>query len=128
MGGYKRTERVADQIRMEIADILRRRMKDPRIGFVTLTAVNLTADLRQAWIYVTVLQEGEQGDEAMATLARATGFIRGELGRRLKLRYVPELSFVRDSSVDQVRRLMHLLEDVQPAPTGTPLPSVHKDG
>jgi len=128
MGGYKRVERVADQIRMEIADILRRRMKDPRIGFVTLTAVNLTADLRQAWIYVTVLQEGEQGDEAMATLARATGFIRGELGRRLRLRYVPELSFVRDTSVDQVRRLMHLLEDVQPAATGTPLPSVHKEG
>jgi len=128
MGGYKRVERVADQIRMEIADILRRRMKDPRIGFVTLTAVNLTADLRQAWIYVTVLQEGEQGDEAMATLARATGFIRGELGRRLRLRYVPELSFVRDTSVDQVRRLMHLLEDVQPAATDTPLPSVHKEG
>jgi len=128
MGGYKRVERVADQIRMEIADILRRRMKDPRIGFVTLTAVNLTADLRQAWIYVTVLQEGEQGDEAMATLARATGFIRGELGRRLRLRYVPELSFVRDTSVDQVRRLMHLLEDVQPAATDTPLPSVQKEG
>jgi len=128
MGGYKRVERVADQIRMEIADILRRRMKDPRIGFVTLTAVNLTADLRQAWIYVTVLQEGEQGDEAMATLGRATGFIRGELGRRLRLRYVPELSFVRDTSVDQVRRLMHLLEDVQPAATDTPLPSVQKEG
>jgi ribosome-binding factor A len=128
MGAYKRVERVGDQIRMEIADILRRRMKDPRIGFVTLTAVDLTADLRQAWIYVTVLQEGEQGNEAMATLARATGFIRGELGRRLRLRYIPELTFVRDGSVDEVRRMMHLLDDLQPAATDTPLPSVQKEG
>ena len=112
MLGYKRSDRVGDQIRLEIADILSRRMKDPRVGFVTLTSVEVTADLKQAWVYVTVLQEGEQANEAMATLGRATGFIRGELGRRLKLRYVPELTFVRDTSVDQVRRVMSLLDEV----------------
>jgi ribosome-binding factor A len=112
MLGYKRTDRVSDQIRLEIADIVTRRMKDPRVGFVTITSVDVTADLRQAWIYVTVLQEGEQGNEAMATLARATGFIRGELGRRLKLRYVPELTFARDTSIDEVRRVMSLLDEV----------------
>jgi len=74
--------------------------------------VDVTADLKQAWVYVTVLQEGEQGNEAMATLSRATGFIRRELGRRLRLRYVPELTFVRDSSVDQVRRVMSLLDEL----------------
>jgi len=112
MQGYKRTERVGDQIQLEIADILSRRMRDPRVGFVTITTVDVTADLKQAWVYVTVLQEGEQGNEAMATLARATGFIRRELGRRLKLRYVPELTFVRDPSVDQVRRVMSLLDEL----------------
>ena len=112
MQGYKRTERVGDQIQLEIADILSRRMRDPRVGFVTITTVDVTADLKQAWVYVTVLQEGERGNEAMATLARATGFIRRELGRRLKLRYVPELTFVRDPSVDQVRRVMSLLDEL----------------
>ena len=112
MQGYKRTERVGDQIQLEIADILSRRMRDPRVGFVTVTSVDVTADLKQAWVYVTVLQEGEQGNEAIATLARATGFIRRELGRRLKLRYVPELTFVRDPSVDQVRRVMSLLDEL----------------
>jgi ribosome-binding factor A len=114
MLGYKRTDRVGDQIRLEVADILTRRMKDPRVGFVTITSVDLSADLRQAWVYVTVLQEGEQGNEAMATLARATGFIRGELGRRLKLRYVPELTFMRDRSVDQVRHVMSLIDTLHP--------------
>ena len=112
MPGYKRSDRVGDQIRLEIADILTRRMKDPRVGFVTLTTVDVTADLKQAWVYVTVLQEGAQANEAIATLGRATGFIRGELGRRLKLRYVPELKFVRDTSVDQVRKVMALLDEV----------------
>lgn len=117
MLGSKRTDRVGDQIRMEIADILQRRIKDPRVGFVTITAVDVTADLKQAWVYVTVLQEGEQGEEAMATLGRAAGFIRGELGRRLKLRYVPTVTFVRDSSVDQVKRVMTLLDELQGEPS-----------
>jgi len=126
MVGYKRTDRVSDQIRMEIADILRRRLKDPRVGFITLTGVDLTADLRQAWVYVTVLADGDQADKAMATLVRAAGFIRGELGRRLKLRYVPELSFVRDTSVDAVRRVMDLLDDLD-APKAAPSPPVKKE-
>ena len=125
MLGYKRSDRVGDQIRLEIADILSRRMKDPRVGFVTLTTVDVTADLKQAWVYVTVLQEGAQANEAIATLGRATGFIRGELGRRLKLRYVPELKFVRDTSVDQVRKVMTLLDEVtgpgEKRPLGAPI-------
>ena len=128
MVGFKRTDRVGDQIRIEVADILRRRLKDPRLGFVTLTAVDVTPDLRQAWVYVTVLQEGEQGNEAMATLSRAAGFIRGELGRRVKLRYVPELTFVRDDSVEQVRRVMSLLNELQAAPNAAATPSRQQEG
>jgi ribosome-binding factor A len=114
MTGFKRTERVSDQIRMEIADILMRRVKDPRVGFVTVTAVDVTADLKQAWVYVTVLQQGAQEAGTLEALSRAEGFIRGELGRRLKLRYVPVLTFVKDTSVDRVTRIMNLLDQVNP--------------
>lgn len=114
MTGFKRTERVSDQIRMEIADILMRRVKDPRVGFVTVTAVDVTVDLKQAWVYVTVLQRGAQEAETLEALSRAEGFIRGELGRRLKLRYVPVLTFVKDTSVDRVTRIMNLLDQVKP--------------
>jgi ribosome-binding factor A len=114
MTGFKRTERVSDQIRMEIADILMRRVKDPRVGFVTVTAVDVTVDLKQAWVYVTVLQQGAQEAETLEALSRAEGFIRGELGRRLKLRYVPVLTFVKDTSVDRVTRIMNLLDQVNP--------------
>jgi ribosome-binding factor A len=116
MLGSKRTDRVGDQIRMEIADILTRRVKDPRVGFVTITAVDLSPDLRQAWVYVTVLQEGARETETMAALSRAGGFIKGELGRRLRLRYVPELTFVKDTSVDRVARVLNLLEGLHPKP------------
>jgi ribosome-binding factor A len=114
MVGFKRTERVSDQIRMEIADILMRRVKDPRVGFVTVTAVDVTADLKQAWVYVTVLQQGAQETETLDALSRAEGFIRGELGRRLKLRYVPDLKFVKDTSIDRVTRVLNLLDEVRP--------------
>ena len=116
MTGFKRTDRVSDQIRMEIADILMRQVKDPRVGFVTVTGVEVTADLKQAWVYVTVLQQGAQEAGTMEALSRAEGFIRGELGRRLKLRYVPTLTFAKDTSVDRVSRVMGLLDQVHPRP------------
>src|SRR6266849_9700676 len=116
MTGHKRTDRVGDQIRMEIAEILMRRLKDPRVGFVTVTAVDVTADLKQAWVYVTVLQQGAQEAETLGALSRAEGFIRGELGRRLTLRYVPALKFVKDTSIDRVTRVLNLLDEVRPKP------------
>src|SRR3989440_12410829 len=118
MTGHTRPARVGDQIRMEIADILMRRLKVTRVGFVTVTAVDVTADLRQAWVYVTVLQQGPQEAETLAVLARAEGFIRSELGRRLKLRYVPELAFVKDTSLDRGKRGVTLLDQVQPQAAG----------
>ena len=124
MTGFKRTDRVSDQIRMEIADILMRKVKDPRVGFVTVTGVEVTADLKQAWVYVTVLQQGAQEADTqeagtLEALSRAEGFIRGELGRRLKLRYVPTLTFAKDTSVDRVSRVMGLLDQVHPRPAGS---------
>ena len=107
---YKRATRVADQIRMEIADILMRKTKDPRIGVVTVTDVEVTDDLRLARVFVTVLgDEGAQKD-ALIGLGKAAGFIRSELGRRVQLRYTPELVFHRDVAGERGDRVLSLLE------------------
>lgn len=111
---YKRAERVADQIRMEVADILARKTKDPRVGFVTVTDVELSNDLRVARIYVTTMQQGQQqdqDDETFKGLESAIGFIRIELGRRLALRYTPELIFCQDGSRPRAERVLQLLEE-----------------
>lgn len=109
---YKRATRVADQIRMEVADILMRKTKDPRLSGVTVTDVELTNDLRLARVYVTIFGDEQQDREAYARLAKASGFIRSELGRRLHLRYTPELVFHRDLSGPQGDRVLALLDRV----------------
>jgi ribosome-binding factor A len=110
---YKRAERVADQIRMEVADILARKTKDPRLGFMTVTGVDLSPDLRVAKVFVTTLQEGQKGEMALEGLTHAHGFIRAELGRRLNLRYIPELIFCRDESEQRGHRIDQLLDSLQ---------------
>ncbi len=109
---YKRATRVADQIRMEVADILMRKSKDPRLGFVTVTDVELTNDLRLARVFVTTMQDGQAEAEVFAGLARAGGFIRAELGRRLHLRYTPELVFQKDTSGPRGDRILSLLDSL----------------
>ncbi len=109
---YKRTDRVADQIRMEVADILMRKTKDPRVHDVTVTDVELTNDLRIARIYVTTLLDAEAERDVFAGLAKAAGYIRGELGRRLTLRYTPELEFYKDESGPRGDRILSLLDSL----------------
>jgi ribosome-binding factor A len=109
---YKRASRVADQIRIEVADILMRKTKDPRVGFVTVTDVTLSSDLRSARIYITTLQNEQEEAETFNGLDKALGFIRAELGRRLKLRYTPELSFHKDTTGPRGDRILKLLEEV----------------
>ena len=108
---YKRAERVGDQIRMEVADILARRTKDPRVGFITVTGVDLSSDLRLAKVYVTTLQEGQEA-HALEGLNSALGFIRAELGRRLALRYTPDLIFRQDKSGQYGNRMEKLLDSL----------------
>ncbi len=108
--GYKRAARVADQIRMEIADILLRKTKDPRLHAVTVTDVELTDDLQWARVYVTTMLEGQEEKQVMSGLAKASGFIRGELARRLSLRYSPALDFREDLSGPQGNRILALLD------------------
>ncbi len=95
---YKRAERVADQIRMEVADILAKKIKDPRIAFVTITDVDLSSDLRIARVYVTCLSKHVEEEAVLKGLGCARGVSGTELGRRMDLRYVPELIFKPDAS------------------------------
>ncbi len=110
---YKRATRVADQIRMEVAEIIMRKTKDPRVSSVTVTDVELSNDLRFARVYVTTLRDGQAEVDAFEGLAKAAGFIRAELGRRLHLRYTPELIFQKDMCGPQGDRILTLLEQVE---------------
>lgn len=109
---FKRADRVADQIRMEVADILMRKIKDPRVRSVTVTDVDLTADLRLAHVFVTTMETDEAERDVFAGLAKASGFIRAELGRRVTLRYLPELVFKKDLSGPRGDRVLALLDRI----------------
>ena len=108
---FKRADRVSDQMKQEIADILMRKIKDPRIGFVTVTDVDLSDDLRNAKVFVSVYGSGK--DETLKGLTSAAAFIRSELGRRMRLRIVPEILFRFDQSVEQGAHVMELLRDIE---------------
>jgi len=112
MLGYKRTERLNDQIRMEIADILMTKVKDPRVGFVTVTSVEVSPDLRCAKVFVSILTALAPSEKTMEGLTKAAPFIRGELGRRLHIRYIPELTFQLDRSAEETDRVLKLLDKI----------------
>ncbi len=108
---YKRSVRVGDQMKQEIADILMRKIKDPRIGFVTVTDVELSDDLRNAKVFVSVY--GGDKEETFKGLKSAAPFIRSELGRRMTMRCVPEILFRFDSTVEQGAHIMELLHEIE---------------
>ncbi len=116
---YKRADRVADQIRMEVADILMRKIKDPRVHGVTVTDVELTGDLRIAHVFVTTMERDAAEREVFAGLSKASGFVRAELGRRLSLRYLPDVIFKKDVSGIRGNRIDQLLAGLQGS-TGEP--------
>lgn len=107
---YKRSERVGDQMLHEVADILLRKIKDPRIGFVTVTAVEISDDLRNAKIFVSVL--GGRKEETLRGLESASAFIRSELGRRMRLKFIPELLFRIDDSAERGARMMDIFRSM----------------
>ena len=110
----KRSVRVADQIRMEVADILARKCKDPRLQLATVTDVAMNRDLRVAHVYVSLLGPGEQVEAIMKIIHKAAGFVRLELGRRLDLRYTPEVKFCFDASGPHAEKIGRILEAVLP--------------
>ncbi len=110
---FKRADRVADLIKQEIAEINRREAHDPRIANITVTDVKLTDDLRSARIYVVELGKDRMSDEVGQGLAKAKGFLKRELGKRLQLRYVPELSFFHDPSFEYGSKIEKLLQEIR---------------
>ncbi|MDH5562811.1 MAG: 30S ribosome-binding factor RbfA [Nitrospirota bacterium] len=107
-----RASRVADQLRIEIAEILLRKIKDPRVQFVTVTDVTMTADLRIARVYVTALDQEHFEQQTAPGLKSAVGYIRAEIGRRLNLRYTPEIVFYRDTSAEYAQRMEKVLDSL----------------
>ncbi|GBG09641.1 ribosome-binding factor A [Paenibacillus sp. MY03] len=107
-----RVGRVSEQIKKELSSIIQMELKDPRIGFITVTGVETTSDLSQAKIYLSVLGNDEQKEATLKALASATGFLRSELGKRMKLRHTPVLLFKFDSSIEYGSRIESLLEDI----------------
>lgn len=107
-----RTSRVAEQMKKEAGDILNQKLKDPRIGFVTVTDVDLTNDLQQATIFVTVLGDESEIEETFKGLHKATGFIRAEIGQRIRLRKVPEITFAYDEAHDYGNKIDSIIRDL----------------
>ncbi len=115
MSGH-RAQRVADLIHRELAQLIQEEVRDPRVGFVTITEVKVTGDLRHARIYVTSLEQQQEEDRSgtVDALVRATPFLRRALAHRAGLKFTPDLKFFYDEVIESGRRVEDLLRDVLP--------------
>jgi ribosome-binding factor A len=107
-----RQEQLGEAIAHELSDLIRSRMQDPRIGFASVTSVELSADLRHAKVFISVLGSPDDQRATMKALAHGAGFLRHELAQRLTVRYTPELSFRLDESIAHGARVAQLLRDL----------------
>jgi len=108
-----RPKKVADLIQRELADLLRREVRDPHVGMVTLTSVDVSPDLSHAKVFFTILEK-EKKDDTTRALQRAAGFLRSQLSHRMSMYTTPELRFVYDESVERGDRLSRLIDSVVP--------------
>jgi len=108
-----RAFRLAETIKFEVSKLIREGIKDPRLGFVTITDVEVTEDLRSAKIYVSIMGSEEDIKNSMDVLNRASGYIRGEIGKIIRLRYIPEISFKYDKSIEHGAHISQLLREIQ---------------
>jgi ribosome-binding factor A len=129
MSQGSRPDRVADQIRSEVASMLARDVHDPGIGFVTITRVQVTPDLQHARIHYTSLGDDKARANTARALARAAVFLRRQIGSRLRLKRVPELEFLYDESIAGQDRIEQLLKNIRAgdASTGAPPPPTDTD-
>lgn len=123
-----RPSRIGDQLRAEISDLIAREVHDPGIGFMTITHVKVTPDLQVARVYYTTLGDDRARRDSARALARATPFLRRQLGSRLRLKRVPQLDFFFDESIERGDRIERILQDlgaesVQNREEGPPPPS-----
>jgi len=110
---YKRSDRVNSLLQRELGTLISEELRDPRIAFPTVTAVEITPDLRSAKVHVSVLGDEEAAGKTMKALEDAKPFLRRELGERTDLRFVPELTFVHDRSAEQAVRISALLREAR---------------
>ena len=108
---FSRTLRIADQIQRELADLIQNEIKDPRIGSITITAVEVTRDYSHAKVFYTTLIGQEDHSVVEKGLENATGFLRSSLSHRMKLRITPQLHFVYDESIERGIRLSNLIDE-----------------
>lgn len=111
-----RANRVGEQMKKELSEIISRKLKDPRVGFVTVTDVKVTGDLQQAKVYISVLGDEKKKEDTLKGLAKASGFIRTEIGQRIRLRKTPEFTFEFDESISYGNRIESILKQIQEAP------------
>lgn len=107
-----RQEKVREMLKVEISEIIHREMKDPRIGFVTITDVKISSDLRYARVYVSVLGDEVSQRKSLKGLNCAAGFVRAEIGKRIRMRVTPEIEFIFDKSIEQGVRIFELLQKI----------------
>lgn len=111
----QRAQRVAEEMKREISDILRKELKDPRAaGLVSVTDVNVTRDLRHAKVFVSVYGTDEEQQGTLTALTRAVGFVRTEVGRRIRLRHTPEITFQLDTSIAYGAHINRVLRELNP--------------
>jgi ribosome-binding factor A len=108
----RRAERLGHQIRVELAELISRGVKDPRVGFATVTRVELTPDLHHARVYVSVLGNSEEQKNNIEGLSSAAGFLRHEIGHRLALRRAPELDFILDHGAEAGEKIERILQEI----------------
>ncbi|MGE4273611.1 MAG: 30S ribosome-binding factor RbfA [Desulfitobacterium sp.] len=108
-----RSSRLAETLKHEISQLIREDLKDPRIGFVTVTSVDVADDLGSAKVYVSVLGDSQAAKDSMDALKSAAGFVRSEIGKRVRLRYAPEIVFKYDTSIEHGAHIAQLLRGVK---------------
>ena len=111
--GQLRMERVQELMKQELSKIIWQDLKDPRIGFVTVTAVDVSSDLRNAKVYVSLMGSEQQIADSWRGLQSSRGFLRREIGHRVRLRYTPELTLELDKSVDYGVHIQELLQQIK---------------
>lgn len=111
---YKRSKRVQELLLEEISKLIQFELKDPRIGFATLTGVDLTDNLKHARVFVSIIGDDKQKQETLKGLQSARGFIRSWLGKNLFLKYIPELDFQLDQTAERAQNISRLLNEIHP--------------
>ena len=110
---YKRSDKIGEAIREEISSILLKEINDPRIQLVSITRVEVSADLQHAKIFVSIVGSDQKKHEAFAGLKSARGYIQRKLGKRIRLRYTPEIVFKMDTSIDEGMHIYELLQEIK---------------